>query len=269
MDSDLEYIYEHYVESSDGSSEEEEYSDETAMIGPTRCFRTLEPVPKEKKSARFLPTAPPLPTIPSSRTKPHRPSDPAGAPPPATLPPPSHGSNRRAAIGHPATTVPQIRPPHRPTVGSDRHDNHTNPSSPTGTTPKARRFPSPLTLRRTSLPPRLGPLTAGNLLRRPLPTYFTAAGMTPHSSHTAIQHGSPHGPFVPDAPPCSLPRCHLQVCFLGSIVWSWEYFNAVCCRGGLRLRSQLMSGTAVLPQDPCCCSLETTGIHCYFYILDL
>jgi hypothetical protein len=32
MDSDLEYIYEQYVESSDGSSDEEEYSDETAML---------------------------------------------------------------------------------------------------------------------------------------------------------------------------------------------------------------------------------------------
>ena len=32
MDSDLEYIYEQYVESSDGSSDEEEYSDETAMM---------------------------------------------------------------------------------------------------------------------------------------------------------------------------------------------------------------------------------------------
>ena len=32
MDSDLEYIYEHYVESSDSSSDEEEYSDETAMM---------------------------------------------------------------------------------------------------------------------------------------------------------------------------------------------------------------------------------------------
>ncbi|XP_020154974.1 uncharacterized protein [Aegilops tauschii subsp. strangulata] len=31
MDSDLEYIYEHYVESSDGSSDKE-YSDETAMM---------------------------------------------------------------------------------------------------------------------------------------------------------------------------------------------------------------------------------------------
>jgi hypothetical protein len=32
MDSDLEYIYEHFVESSDGSSDEEEYSDETTMM---------------------------------------------------------------------------------------------------------------------------------------------------------------------------------------------------------------------------------------------
>ena len=32
MDSDLEYIYEHYVESSDGSSDKEEYSDETAIM---------------------------------------------------------------------------------------------------------------------------------------------------------------------------------------------------------------------------------------------
>jgi hypothetical protein len=32
MDSDLEYIYEHYVESSDGSSDEEDYTNETAMM---------------------------------------------------------------------------------------------------------------------------------------------------------------------------------------------------------------------------------------------
>ena len=32
MDSDLEYIYEQYVESSDGSPYEEEYSDETTMM---------------------------------------------------------------------------------------------------------------------------------------------------------------------------------------------------------------------------------------------
>ena len=32
MDSDLEYIYEQYVELSDGSSNEEEYSDEMAMM---------------------------------------------------------------------------------------------------------------------------------------------------------------------------------------------------------------------------------------------
>ncbi|XP_020161215.1 uncharacterized protein [Aegilops tauschii subsp. strangulata] len=32
MDSDLQYVYEQYVESSDGSSDEEEYSDETAMM---------------------------------------------------------------------------------------------------------------------------------------------------------------------------------------------------------------------------------------------
>ncbi|XP_020156970.1 uncharacterized protein [Aegilops tauschii subsp. strangulata] len=32
MDSNMEYIYEQYVESSDSSSDEEEYSDETAMI---------------------------------------------------------------------------------------------------------------------------------------------------------------------------------------------------------------------------------------------
>nr|XP_020165219.1 uncharacterized protein LOC109750675 [Aegilops tauschii subsp. strangulata] len=32
MDSDLEYIYEQYVESSDGSSNEKEYSDETVMM---------------------------------------------------------------------------------------------------------------------------------------------------------------------------------------------------------------------------------------------
>jgi hypothetical protein len=32
MDSDLEYIYEQYVESSDGTSDDEEYSDETAMM---------------------------------------------------------------------------------------------------------------------------------------------------------------------------------------------------------------------------------------------
>ena len=32
MDSNLEYIYEHHVESSDGSSDEEEYSNETMMM---------------------------------------------------------------------------------------------------------------------------------------------------------------------------------------------------------------------------------------------
>nr|XP_020173952.1 uncharacterized protein LOC109759544 [Aegilops tauschii subsp. strangulata] len=32
MDSDMEYIYEHYVESSDGSSGEEDYTDETMMM---------------------------------------------------------------------------------------------------------------------------------------------------------------------------------------------------------------------------------------------
>ncbi|XP_020201396.1 uncharacterized protein [Aegilops tauschii subsp. strangulata] len=32
MESDLEYIYEHYVESSDGSSNEEDYTDETVMM---------------------------------------------------------------------------------------------------------------------------------------------------------------------------------------------------------------------------------------------
>lgn len=32
MDSDLEYIYEQYAESSNGSSDEDEYSDETAMM---------------------------------------------------------------------------------------------------------------------------------------------------------------------------------------------------------------------------------------------
>ena len=31
MDSDMEYIYEHYNDSSDGSSDENDYSDETAM----------------------------------------------------------------------------------------------------------------------------------------------------------------------------------------------------------------------------------------------
>ena len=32
MDLDLEYIHEHYVESSDDSSDEEDYTDETAMM---------------------------------------------------------------------------------------------------------------------------------------------------------------------------------------------------------------------------------------------
>ncbi|XP_073353839.1 uncharacterized protein [Aegilops tauschii subsp. strangulata] len=41
MDSDLEYIYEKYVELSDGSSYEEGYSDETVMMQRFRMHKTV------------------------------------------------------------------------------------------------------------------------------------------------------------------------------------------------------------------------------------